>query len=72
MKDIKKMLKSLEESGLLIQGTSETIRNETKEQKGRFFSMLLATLAASILGIALAGRGVIRVAEGTMKVDENF
>ena len=46
MKDIKKMLKSLEESGLLIQGTSETIRNETKEQKGRFFSMLLGTLAA--------------------------
>ena len=37
MEDIKKIVKSLEESGLLIKGISETIKNEAKEQKGGFF-----------------------------------
>ena len=49
MQNIMKILKSLEESGLLVKGISETIKNETKEQKGRFLSMLLGTLAASLL-----------------------
>ena len=44
---MKKIVQSLEESGLLIQGISETIKNETKEQKGDLLSMLLGTLAAS-------------------------
>ena len=47
MEDIMKIVKSLKESGLLIQGISETIKNEAKEQKGRFLPMLLGTLAAS-------------------------
>ena len=38
--DIRKIVKSLEESGLLIKGVSETIKNEAKEQKGRFLGML--------------------------------
>ena len=33
MNDIMKIVKSLEESGLLIKGVSETIKNEAKEQK---------------------------------------
>ena len=33
MDDIMKMIKSLEESGLLIKGVSETIKNVAKEQK---------------------------------------
>ena len=40
MNDIMKILKSLEESGLLIKGVSETIKNEAKEQKGGFLRML--------------------------------
>ena len=40
MNDIIKIVKSLEESGLLIKGVSETIKNEAKEQKGRFLGML--------------------------------
>ena len=36
MNDIVKIVKSLEESGLLIKGVSETIQNEAKGQKGRF------------------------------------
>ena len=53
MKDIMKIVKSLEESGLLKKGISETIKNEASEQKGGFLPMLLKTLAASILGNAL-------------------
>ena len=33
MKDIIKVVKSLEDSGLLLKGVSETIQNEAKEQK---------------------------------------
>ena len=58
-----KTVKSVIESGLLIQGISETVKNKVKEQTGRFLWMLLGTLAASILGNALAGRGIIRVGE---------
>ena len=59
IEDIQKVVKSLEESGLLIKGISEIIKNKAKEQIGRFLSVLLGTLAASILGNALAGRAVI-------------
>ena len=59
MEDIIKIVKSLEDSGLLLEGVSETIQNEAKEQKGGFLSMLLGTLGASLLGNILAGKGVI-------------
>ena len=49
MKDIIEIVKSLEDSGLLLKGVSETIQNEAKEQKGGFLSMLLGTLGASLL-----------------------
>ena len=48
--DIIKIVKSLEESGLFIKGVRKTIKNEAKEQKGGFFSMLVSTLGASLLG----------------------
>ena len=32
MEDIMKIVKSLEESGLLLKGISSTIKNETKEK----------------------------------------
>ena len=60
MEDIMKIVKSLGESGLLVKEISETIKNETKEQKGGLHSMLLGTLAATLLGSTLTGRGVIR------------
>ena len=58
MNDIMKIVKSLEESGLLIKGVSETIKNEAKEQKGRFLSKLLGTLGASLLENLLTGKRV--------------
>ena len=54
MNDILKIVESLENSGLLLEGVSETIKNETKVQKGRFLSMLLGTLGASLLGNMLS------------------
>ena len=72
MEDIMKIVKSFEGSGLLIKKINETIKNEAKEQKGRFFSILLGTLAASILGNTLAGKGVIRTGEGTIRTGKIF
>ena len=68
MKDILKIVKSLEDSGLLLEGVSETIKNKAKEQKGGFLSMLLGTLGASLLGNMLAVKGVITAGEGTARV----
>ena len=58
MEDIMKIVKSLEDSGLLLNGVSETIQNEAREQKGGFLSILLGTLGASLLGNMLAGKGI--------------
>ena len=58
IEDIIKIVKSLEDSDLLLKGVSETVQNEVKEQKGGFPSRLLGTLCASLLGNILAGRGV--------------
>ena len=67
-----KITESIEESGLLIKGISETIKNEAKEQKVRFLQMLLGTLAAITLENALAGQGVIRAGEGANRASQNF
>ena len=64
IEDIIKIVKSLEYSGLLLKGVTETIRNKVKEQKRGFLSMLLGTLCASLLGNLLTGRGVNRVGKG--------
>ena len=63
MKDINRIVKSLEDTALLLKGVSETIQNEAKEQKGGFISMLLGTLGASLLGNILSGWGINRVRE---------
>ena len=47
MEDLIKIVKSLEDSGLLLKGVPEIAQNEVKEQKGGFLSMLLGTLGAS-------------------------
>ena len=67
MQDLLKTVKSLEDSGLLLDGITETVKNEVKEQKGSFLSMLLSTLGASLLGTMLAGRRVVRAGEGTIR-----
>ena len=61
MKDLIKIVKSFEDSGLLLKGVTETVQNEVKEQKGVFLSILLG---ASLLGNMLTGRGINRAAKG--------
>ena len=70
MSDIMKIVKSLEESGLLIK--SKTIQNEAKEQKGGFLSMLLSILGASLLVTLLTRKGTSRACEGTIRAGKNF
>ena len=55
MEDLIKVVKSLEDSGLLLNGVTESVQNEVKEQRGGFLSMLLGTLGASLLGNLLSG-----------------
>ena len=64
MNDIIKIVQALEDSGVLLKGVTETVRNETKEQKGGFLSMLLGTSGASLLGNLLTGKGVVRAGYG--------
>ena len=65
IEDVKKIVKSLEESGLLIKGIIETTKNVAKEQKVGFLPILSRTLASSILGNTLTGKWVIRAGEDT-------
>ena len=66
MEDIMKVVKSVEESGLIIKGISETIKDEAKEQKGEFLSILLGTLGAKLLRSALTRKWVIRPGKDTI------
>ena len=76
MDDVLKIVKSLEDSGVLLKGVSKTIQHEAKEQRGGFLSMLLGTLGASLLGDILSkglfGKGVIRAGEGTIRAGEGI
>ena len=51
--DIMKIVQALEDSGILLKGVTKTIKNETKEQKEGFLSMLLGTLGTYLLGSLL-------------------
>ena len=64
MNDIMKTVQALQDSNILLKGVTKTIKNETKEQKGGFLSMLLGTLGASLLGNLLAGKGIVRAGYG--------
>ena len=63
MEDIMKIVKFLEDSGLLQKGVSETTRNEAKKQKVGFLTPLLDTSGGNLLGNMLAGKGMNRLGE---------
>ena len=64
IEDLIKVVKSLEDSGLLLKGVTEPVQNEVKEQKVGFLSILLGTLGASLLGNLLTGKGIHRAGKG--------
>ena len=77
MENLIKIVKSLEDSGLLLKGVTESVQNEVKQQKGGFLSTLLGTLGASLLGSLLAwkgvnkkGKGIHRAGEGVVRAGE--
>ena len=88
MEDLIKVVKSLEDSGLLLNGVTESAKNEVKGQRGGFLSMLLGTLGASLLGNLLSEKRAIatsqervankkckeihRVGEGIIRADEGY
>ena len=62
-----KIVQVPEDSNILLKGVTKTIKNETKEQKGGFLSMVLGTLGASFLGNLLPGKGIVRPGSGNKK-----
>ena len=48
----------------MLKEFNKTIKNETKEQTGRFLSILLGTLGASLLENLLSGKEIIRAGYG--------
>ena len=61
MNDLIKVVKSLQESGLLI-----------KEQKGGCLILLIGTVGASLLGYCLTGKTKIRAEEGTIRAGHDL
>ena len=72
MNDTVKIVKSLEESSLLIKGVNGTIKNESEKWKGGLLSILLAVLSADLLRNMLASKRVIQADERTIKAGQDF
>ena len=62
-----KIVQALEDFNILLKRVTKTIKNETKEQKGVFLSMLLGALGVSLLGNLLAGKVIVRAGSGNKK-----
>lgn len=69
LKDILKIMKSIEENGVFIEGISDTVKQKVNKQKGGLLSLLLGTLASSILGNILSDKGWYR---SGYDVNKNF
>ena len=69
--EIMNIAQTLEDSNILLKGVTKTIKNETKEQKGGFLSMLLGTLGARLLGDMLTEKGSVRAGYGNKKRRRN-
>ena len=72
MEDLIKIVKSLKDSGVISKEVTESVQNEIKEQKGGFFSILLGTLGASLLGNLLTGKGVNKKVKGIHRAGERI
>ena len=67
MNGLLKIVQALEDSNIFLKVVTKTNKNETKEQKGRFLSMLLGTSGASLLENLLSGKGILRVGSENKK-----
>ena len=71
MNNIFKVIKTLENLGLLIGGTSKIVKHEIKKQEDGFLGMLLGTLDASIVENILTGKGKTRAGKRYSNMDKN-
>ena len=62
-----KIVQALEDSNVLLKEVTKTIKDETKEQKGAFLSMLLGTLGTSLLGNSLTRKAIVIAGSGNKK-----
>ena len=62
MNDIKKIVQAFEDSNLLLKGATETIK-----QIWGYLGTLLGTLASTLLGNMVAGKGIVRAGSGNKK-----
>ena len=67
MNDIMKIVQAFKDSNIFIKGITRAIKNETKEQKGGFLSMLLGTLGVCLLGNLLTGKWIVTAGSGNKK-----
>ena len=71
MNEVIEIVQALDDSNILLKGVTETIKNETKEQKFLgLLGMLLGTLGTSLLGNMLAKKGIVRAGSGNKKGKE--
>ena len=70
MNDIIKIVQALENSNILLKGATETIKNETKEQKGGFLGTVVGTLVSILIGNLLSGKGIARTSSRNKKGKE--
>ena len=66
-----KIVQTLEDSNILLNGVTKTIKNKKEEKKGGFLSLLLGTLGASLLGNILAGKGSVRAGSGCRSLNSS-
>ena len=77
MNDVIKITKSLEDSGVLIDGVTETVKHEIKKQEGRFLGALLTPSVASLIKPVISSvvKGIsergVRIS-GREYIDKNF
>ena len=67
MNDIIKIVQVLEDPNVLLKGVTKTIKNETKKLEGWYLKMLIGTLASTLLGNMLPGKGNVRAGSGNKK-----
>lgn len=72
MNGIIRIVKSLENSGVLLDGVFEPVKHEIKQQDGEFLGMLLRTLSALMLGNMLAGKWIMRAGKGVMGLGRKY
>ena len=59
-KEIKDIMKIVEDSNILLKEITKAIENETKKQKEGFLGMLLGVFGASLLGNMSTGKAILR------------